>query len=143
MSLRIKAQQRETGQGEISPTNGTRQPSPALVVRSPKAPRVRALRPEYPEYLLRPRSFAGSVALHVTVIAALFLLPGIPYHTAHPVYEELIKPDAHKIVWYNYPKTKLPDVDAPKRIGVFPKPVGSHRAESAIIGAADYLATGP
>jgi hypothetical protein len=133
MPLRMKTQQSETEDGEPSATERMRHPSPTLVVRPQKTPRVRALRPEYPEYLLRPRSFAGSVALHVTVIAALFLLPGIPYHTAQPIYEELIKPDAHKIVWYNYPKKKLPDVDAPKRIGVFPKPVGSHRAESAII----------
>lgn len=98
-----------------------------------RGPRVRALRPQYSEYLLRPRSFAGSILLHVTVVAALFLLPGVQYHgPQRPIYEELIQPDAHKLVWYNYPK-KLPDVDAPERIGVFPKPVGSQRAELAVI----------
>lgn len=103
------------------------------MARASNGPRVRALRPQYTEYLLRPRSFAGSVALHVTVVAALFLLPSIQYHgPQRPIYEELIKPDAQKLVWYNYPK-KLPDVDAPQKIGVFPKPVGSHRADLAII----------
>ena len=116
------------------PAESAARPAPALVSAARKAPRVRALRPEYRELVLKPRSFVGSVVLHITVIAALFLLPAIPYHTIQrPVYEELIKPDAHKIVWYNYPKKQLPDVDAPKRIGVFPKPVGTHRAESAII----------
>lgn len=110
--------------------------APVAMAAPPKAYRVRALRPQHNEYLLRPRSFAGSVAIHVGVIAALFLLPSIQYHgPQRPIYEELIQPDAHKLVWYNYPK-KLPDVDAPKQIGVFPKPVGSHRADLAIIATA-------
>ena len=133
MPLKIRIQRSDTGDRGPALAESMRQPSPALVPRPHKTSRKRALRPEYREYLLKPRSFAGSMAIHVTVVTALFLLPGIPYHTAHPVLEELIQPDAHKIVWYNYPKKKLPDVDAAKRIGVFPKPVGSHRAESAII----------
>ncbi len=115
---------------------GERKPTPRPAVHPRKAARKGALRPEHPEYLLRPRSFAGSVMLHTGVIAALFLLPSLQYHAPQrPIYDELIKPDAHKLVWYNYPK-KLPDVDAPKRIGVFPKPVGTVRAESAIIATA-------
>jgi len=132
MAVKIRIQRNDLGAG--GPHRGEAdRPAPALVPPAKKHARKGALRPEYAEYLLKPRSFAGSVALHVTVIAALFLLPAIPYHTSErPVFEELIQPDAHKIVWYNYPK-KLPDVDAPKQIGVFPKPVGMHRAESAII----------
>jgi len=110
------------------------QPGPAPVPPpSQRNARGHALRPEHREYLLRPRSFAGSVALHATVVAALFLLPSFQYVGSNKsAYEELIKPDAHKLVWYNFPK-KLPDVDAPERIGVFPKPVGAHRAETSII----------
>jgi len=130
MALKLKVQ---TGVAEAELRRRMQAPLPAVVPPLRKPGRKHALRPEHREYLLRPRSFAGSVAIHVSVVTALFTLPAINYHGPdRSAYEELIKPEAHKLVWYNFPK-KLPDVDAPERIGVFPKPVGAHRAESAII----------
>ncbi len=132
MALKVRVQKSDAA-GQFLPEQDITPLSPALVSRPPKTSRRHALRPEHPEYLLRPRSFAGSVAIHVSVVTALFVLPAMQYHGPdRSAYEQLILPDAHKLVWYNFPK-KLPDVDAPERIGLFPKPVGAHRAEVSII----------
>ncbi len=48
----------------------------------------------------------------------------------------LIRPDEHKIVWYDYRKPVLPDVDATQRIGTFPKPRGQELSRDVIIASA-------
>jgi hypothetical protein len=86
-------------------------------------------------YRIRPRSFIASVLLHGTLIAGAFLLPSYQYQESEkPIYEELIRPEVHRIVWYSIPKPKpLPEVSAPKRIGTFPRPRGRERSEQAIV----------
>ncbi len=88
-------------------------------------------------YRIRPLSFVFSVGFHCSVIAALILLPAYT-NTApkKPIYDELIRPEEHKIVWYNFRKQPLPDVDAAKRIGTFPKPRGRELSRDAIIAMA-------
>ncbi len=86
-------------------------------------------------YRIHPTSFVLSILFHAVVVAGLLLIPrGNPEEQAHkrPIYDELIRPEANKIVWYSPPK-KLPDVSAQERIGTFPKPRATEKAEVAII----------
>ena len=53
-----------------------------------------------------------------------------------PIYDELIKPEEKKIVWYSPPKKKLPDVSAQQRIGTFPTPRAPQKSALAIIATA-------
>ena len=86
-------------------------------------------------YRIRPRSFIFSVGFHGIVVGALMLIPAYMNTTApqEPIYDELVRPEAHKIVWYNFRKQPLPDVDAAKRIGTFPKPRGRELSAEAIV----------
>jgi hypothetical protein len=85
------------------------------------------------EYRIRPRSFVFSVGFHCIVIAALALLPAyVDTAPKKPIYDELVRPEAHKIIWYDFRKP-LPDVEAAKRVGTFPKPRGRELSREAII----------
>jgi hypothetical protein len=89
-------------------------------------------------YRVRPSSFVLSILFHAVVVGGLLLLPRTDSEErAHkrPIYEELIQPEAKKIVWYTVPK-KLPEVSAQERIGTFPKPRAAEKAEVAIIATA-------
>src|SRR6202042_3654248 len=88
-------------------------------------------------YRIHPRSFIFSVGFHCLVVGALMLIPAyMKTEPEQPIYDELVRPEAHKIVWYNFRKQPLPDVDAAKRIGDFPKPRGRELSAEAIIAAA-------
>jgi len=91
-------------------------------------------------YRIRPSSFVVSILFHVVVVAGLLFLPhGIESRAeAHdrPIYDELIKPEEKKIVWYIPPRQKLPDVSAERRIGTFPKPRAPKKSDLAIIATA-------
>ncbi len=89
-------------------------------------------------YRIRPSSFVLSILFHAVVVAGLLILPSRNSEEpsrARPIYDELIKPDAKKIVWYHVPKA-LPEVSAQQRIGTFPKPRAAEKAEVAIIATA-------
>jgi len=90
-------------------------------------------------YRIRPTSFILSIGFHVLVVTGLLLLPHVQSAVeAHkkPIYDELIKPQATKLVWYSPPKRQLPDVAAEQRIGTFPRPRAPKKAETAIIATA-------
>jgi len=90
-------------------------------------------------YRIRPTSFVLSILFHVVVVSGLLLLPHIESQDqAHdkPIYDELIKPDEKKIVWYAPPKKELPDVSAQERIGTFPTPRAPVKSDVAIIATA-------
>ncbi len=89
-------------------------------------------------YRIRPVSFIASITLHGAAIGGLLLLPASHYQAAErPVYEELIQPEVHKIVWYRLPKPEpKPEVSAVVRIGTFPRPRGQEKSEQAIIATA-------
>ena len=53
-----------------------------------------------------------------------------------PIYDELIKPEEKKIIWYAPPKKELPDVSAQQRIGTFPTPRAPVKSAIAIIATA-------
>lgn len=94
-------------------------------------------------YRVKPTSFVFSILFHVVVVTGLLLLPHAPFQNeaqAHdrPIYDELIKPEEKKIVWYApppkpQPKKELPDVSATERIGTFPLPRAPRKADTAII----------
>lgn len=91
-------------------------------------------------YRIRPTSFILSIGFHVVVVASLLFLPSFNSATDQankkPIFDELIKPDAQKIVWYTPPKKELPDVSAQQRIGTFPKPRAPEKSNVAIIATA-------
>lgn len=89
-------------------------------------------------YRYRPVSFFASVGLHAAAILALWVLPhsqATP-SSKRPIYDELIQPNEHKIVYYNYKKKPVPDVTAAERIGTFPKPRGLEQSKETIVAAA-------
>jgi hypothetical protein len=92
-------------------------------------------------YRIRPTSFILSIIFHVVVVTGLLVLPRVTSADRErasdkPIYEELIKPNQAKIVWYAPPKKQLPDVSAQQRIGTFPIPRAPKKAEIAIIATA-------
>ena len=90
-------------------------------------------------YRIHPTSFILSIVFHVVAVSGLLLLPHVESQDqAHkkPIYDELIKPEEKKIVWYSPPKKKLPDVSAQQRIGTFPTPRAPLKSPTAIIATA-------
>jgi hypothetical protein len=92
-------------------------------------------------YRIQPTSFVFSILFHVVAVTGLLLVPHIPaadrqQATERPVYEQLIKPEERKIVWYSPPKEKLPSVSAEQRVGTFPRPRAPQKSEIAIIATA-------
>jgi hypothetical protein len=94
------------------------------------------LRPRTTVYRIRPRSFAVSVILHSIAVLGLGLIRPQNSMSNRPIYDEVIRPEEHKIVWYDYGKPVLPDVDAAQRIGTFPKPRGQELSPDVIIATA-------
>jgi hypothetical protein len=92
--------------------------------------------PQTTVYRIRPRSFAVSVILHSVAVLGLALVSPQTPVSDRPIYDGVIRPDEHKIVWYDYRKPVLPDVDAVRRIGSFPQPRGQELSRQVIIATA-------
>jgi hypothetical protein len=90
-----------------------------------------------PGYQFRPVSFVGSGVLHALILFALGLIPGYRENPSskRPIYDELVRPEDHKIVWYNYRKV-LPDVRAAVRVGTFPVPRARELSKNTLIATA-------
>ncbi len=107
-----------------------------IKVRTADAPRRPAIARGY---RVHPTSFIYSIVFHVVIVTGLLLMPPIEIrqHVASdptPIYNELIKPQEKKIVWFAPPPAKnLPNVSAEERIGTFPKPRAPRKAPVAII----------
>jgi len=88
-------------------------------------------------YQFRPVSFFSSIGVHVLAILGLALIPA--YHeeplSKRPIYDELIKPQERKIVYYAI-KKNVPDVTASQRVGTFPRPRGREYSKDAIVATA-------
>lgn len=101
--------------------------------------RIRSSQPHAPlrgqsfGYRVRPASFAASFGLHALVVAILFLNP-IRKPTEPTLYEAVIQPQAHKIIFYDFRK-KLPEVAAARKIGRFLKPKGTELSNKTMIAA--------
>ena len=95
-----------------------------------------------PGYRIRPTSFVASLGVHFLLVVLLALIPTLEDSAPKkPVYETLIRPESHKIVWYNFRKPepvpkKLPDVSSTARVGRFPKPRGRELSKDVLIATA-------
>ena len=90
-----------------------------------------AAQPE-PDYPLRVSSFFLSVLTHGLGIAALLFVSFPGGQPERPIYDEFIRPQEHKIVYYDFRK-QVPDVAPVKQVGVGPQPRGAELSEQAII----------
>ncbi|MGB6943004.1 MAG: energy transducer TonB [Bryobacteraceae bacterium] len=90
-------------------------------------------------YRIRPTSFILSIGFHVVAVAGVLLVPSArPENRVRykPIYDDLVKPEEKKIVWYSPPKKQLPEVSAQERIGTFPAPRAPVKSPTAIIATA-------
>ena len=85
-------------------------------------------------YPLRPSSIFVSLLIHGIAIVLLALVAPRIQTPARPIYDELIRPQAHKIVWYDFRK-KLPDVNPAHKLGDAPTPHGDNKANRVLIAA--------
>lgn len=88
-----------------------------------------------PEYPLRGTSFLVSIGAHALGIAAL-LLGSIPGNAPRrPVYEELIRPKEHQVLYYRL-RARPRRIAPAQRIGKAPDPRGAEISRQAVIAAA-------
>jgi len=85
-------------------------------------------------YRIRPTSFGASLGLHALVVTILFLNPMRETTEQAALYRDIIQPQAHKIIFYDFRK-KLPEVRAAKKIGDSLKPRGTELSNQTIIAA--------
>jgi len=91
------------------------------------------MQPAFQGYRLRLSSFGLSVAFHSVGTVALCFLPSyLDITPKTPIYDEIVKPHEHKIIYYDFRK-RLPDVQPTQRIGTFPKPRGRELSRDTII----------
>lgn len=86
-----------------------------------------------PDYPLHLSSFFVSLGVHGLAIAGLLTLASFPgVGPNRPIYNELIKPNEHKILFYDFRK-KVPDVAPVKKVGATKEPRGAELSKQAII----------
>ncbi len=85
-----------------------------------------------PGYPIRPYSFIYSLGVHCAVIAFLTFVASLPGPSARPVYDELVRPKEHKIIFYDLRKV-LPDVAPVEKVGRSITPRGTEVSKQAII----------
>jgi hypothetical protein len=72
--------------------------------------------------------------LHSAVVVLLFSVPSTNQRDENTAYKELIQPQVHKLIWYDFHK-KLPDVSAAKKVGTSPEARGAELSKQVIIAA--------
>ncbi len=99
-----------------------------------KAPQE--LPPEQPvAYPIRPTSVIASVAIHCLAIVCLAVMPPYQPVSNTPILDELIQPDKHKIIYYNFHK-RPPDVDPLTKTGDSPQPRATEPSAQVVIATA-------
>jgi hypothetical protein len=87
------------------------------------------------DYPLRLSSFFVSVGVHGLAIAALLTVASLPgAQPDRPIYRELIKPNEHKILFYDF-RRKVPDVTPVKKVGASKVPRGAELSKQVIIAS--------
>lgn len=86
-------------------------------------------------YPIRPTSVIASVAIHCFVIVSLAVIPPYQPVSDRPILDELIQPQKHKIIYYNFRK-RPPDVDPLTKVGDSPRSHGTEPAPQAVIATA-------
>jgi hypothetical protein len=104
-------------------------------IQAKRRPRtITGLEAPQPDYPLRGGWFFVSVAVHGLIVLALMSATFSAKPTPRPVYDEFIKPNAHKLVFYDFRK-KVPEVAPVKRVGRSPDPRGVELSTQAIIAS--------
>ena len=78
---------------------------------------------------LRPTSFVLSVCIHVSVVVMLAFGPQPSSGPARPIYDSVIRPNEHKIIWYR----KLPEVTPTKRLSDAAQPQGAIKSPRTML----------
>ena len=99
-----------------------------------KAPQELPLEQEA-AYPIRATSVIASVAIHCLVIVCLAVIPPYQPVSNTPILDELIQPDRHKIIYYNFRK-RPPDVDPLTKIGDSQRPRANEPSPQAVIATA-------
>lgn len=100
-----------------------------VIARLPIAPGV-----PVPDYPIRPSSFGISVGTHVALLAALLTVRFPATQVQRPVYDEFIKPNEHKILFYDF-RTKAPDINPTARLGRAKQPRGAELSRQTVIAS--------
>jgi len=85
-------------------------------------------------YRIRPSSFGASLGLHVLVVTILFSNPLHDRSGKTTLYEAVIQPQAHKIIFYDFRK-KLPEVKPGTKSGAASKPRGQELSRQTLVAA--------
>lgn len=88
-------------------------------------------------YRIRPASLGASFGLHAIVVAILFLDSAPDPAEKATLYQEIIQPQAHKVIFYDF-RQKLPEVEASKKIGDSLKPRGTELSHQTMIAASPH-----
>src|SRR4051794_38799593 len=82
-----------------------------------------------------PTALAGSVGIHVALVAWMFFGPSLqtrPAAAPKNLYQEVIEPQEKKLVWYNF-RDKLPQVSPLERKGVSRPPKSDTKTKQQTI----------
>ena len=83
-------------------------------------------------YPLRGRSFVLSLCVHAAVVFLLASIKTQPVPSRRPIYDEFVKPESSKIIFYDFRK-KAPDVSPVKKVGTSPRPTGEEISKQTAI----------
>ena len=86
-------------------------------------------------YPIRVRSLVASVGVHAVGVVLLLSDSPQPTHFRRPIVDELVQPNKHKIIYYDFRK-KLVDVEPLKQVGKFPRPRGAESSRQTVIATA-------
>jgi len=85
-------------------------------------------------YRIRPSSFGASLGLHVLVVTILFSNPLHDRSGKTTLYQAVIQPQEHKIIFYDFRK-KLPEVKPGTKSGAASKPRGQELSRQTLVAA--------
>lgn len=85
-------------------------------------------------YPVRPSSIFVSLVIHGITTVLLVLVAPPTQAPVRPIYDELIRPQAHKIIWYDFRK-KLPDVKPTPAGNTALTPRGVKKSNRVLIAA--------
>ncbi len=83
-------------------------------------------------YPVRPASVFMSLGIHGVAIALLTAIAPRSQGPSRPIYDELIRPQIHKIIWYDF-RNKLPDVSPPRAAGMRLTPHAIRKSQRVLI----------
>jgi hypothetical protein len=86
-------------------------------------------------YPHRPTSWITSLLIHAGTVTLMFVLPPTRPDSKTPVLDELVKPESHKIIFYDFRKKPV-EVEPLTKVGTFPRPRGEEASNQAIIATA-------